>query len=236
MITLVQFPHAKGRFSFSPFCLKLETYLKIANVPYENKYTVSMKNSKKKKMPMIIDQGALIEDSDFIIQHLKLKHNADLDGHLSNEERAVAKAFQRLCEVSIGDVILYFRWVDKENWAKFRDIVFRGAPWFIKVTIANGMARNIAKTLYKHGIGRFTDEERLKLLDDNLDAISKFLGHKRYFFGDKVSTIDVILFSVLVQLNSRGAVRQFDQLLNRFPNLTTYMERFRSIYWPDIEI
>jgi glutathione S-transferase len=236
MITLIQFPHAKNQPSYSPFCLKLETHFKIANVPYENKYTVSMKDSKKKKMPMIVDQGELIEDSDFIIHHLKLKHSVDLDKHLSAEEKAIAKAFQLLCEKSIVDIVMYFRWVDKENWPKFRDIVFRGAPWFIKVTIANGMAKSIEKTLYKHGIGRFTEAEKLKILDDNLTAISNYLGSKKYFFGDQVSSIDVILFSTLIQVNARGAVRQFEQILNSYPNLKNYLERFRQTYWPEMNV
>lgn len=234
MITLIQFPHAKNQPSFSPFCLKLETYLKITNVPYENKFTVSMKDSKKKKMPIILDQGELIEDSDFIIHHLKQQHGVDLDKHLSDEQKAVARAFQLLCEKSIVDIVMYFRWVDKENWPKFREIVFRGAPWLIKVTVANGMAKNIEKTLYKHGIGRFTDSEKLKILNDNLTAISNYLGSQTYFFGDQVSSIDVILFSTLVQVRSRGAVRQFESTLDAYPNLKNYLERFRQVYWPEM--
>ena len=235
MITLIQFPHAPGRPSYSPFCLKLESYLKVANIPFENKYTVSTGGSKKKKMPMILDDGALIEDSDFIIQHLKLKHGVDLDKHLTDEQKAIAKAFQWLCEKSIVDIVVYFRWVDKDNWPKFRDVIFRGAPWFIKLTVANGMAKSLEKTLYKHGMGRFTDAEKMKILDDNLSAISNYLGDKKYFFGDQVSTIDTILFSVLIQVKSRGVVKQFEKALDGHSNLVNYVERFRQTYWPEMK-
>lgn len=193
-----------------------------------------MKDSKKKKMPMILDQGELIEDSDFIIHHLKQQHGVDLDKHLSDEQKAVARAFQLLCEKSVVDIVMYFRWVDKENWPKFREIVFRGAPWLVKVTVANGMAKNIEKTLYKHGTGRFTDSEKLKILNDNLTAISNYLGSKTYFFGDQVSSIDVILFSTLIQVNARGAVRQFERTLDTYPILKNYLERFRQAYWPEM--
>ncbi len=195
-----------------------------------------MTGSKKKKMPMILDQGELIEDSDFIIQHLRLKHGVDLDSHLSDEEKAVAKAFQRLCEKNIVDIVVYFRWVDKENWPKFRDIVFRGAPWFIKLTIANGMAKNIEKTLFKHGIGRFTESEKLKILDDDLKAISNYLGDKKYFFGNQVSSIDTVLFSTLLQVNSRGAVKQFERTLEAYPNLKSYVDRLTQSFWPEMKV
>ena len=235
MITLVQFPKSPKRLSFSPFCLKLESYFKIANVPYENKFAISMPDSKKKKMPMIIDDGELIEDSTFIIEHLKQKHGIDLDQHLSLEQKAIAKAFQRLCELSIVDIVVYFRWVDPKNWPKFRDVVFKGAPWFIKSTVANFIAGSIKKNLHKHGIGRFTDAERLKILDDNLSAISNYLGENKFFFGDQVSSIDTVLYSHLVQVSSRGVVPQFEHAMEKYPNLKRYIANFSRLYWPEHE-
>ncbi|MBK8202570.1 MAG: glutathione S-transferase family protein [Bdellovibrionales bacterium] len=233
MITLIQFPKSPNCPSYSPFCLKMETYLKVANVPYENKFTVSMTGSKKKKMPMILDQGELIEDSGLIIEHLKQKHGVDLDKHLAIEQKAIAKAFQWLCEKSLVDIVVHFRWVDQTNWPKFREVIFRGAPWFIKGTVANIMAKSIKKTLHKHGIGRFTDAEKLKILDDNLSAISSYLGTKKFFFGDQVSTIDVILYSFLVQVDPRGVVGQFEGVLNKYPNLTKYVDQFTKTYWSE---
>lgn len=232
MITLIQFPKPKDRLTFSPFCLKLETFLKVARVPYENKLTVSTKGAKKKKMPMILDHGTLIEDSTFIIEHLKQKHGVDLDSHLTNEQKAIAKAFQWLCEKSLVDVIVYFRWVDKANWPKFRDIIFNGAPWLIKATIGNAMSKNIEKTLYKHGIGRFTNEEKIKILHDNLSAISNYLDSKKFFFGEKISSIDATLFAFLVQSHPRGIVPQLEGAVDRYPNLRSFVQRMSSEYWP----
>ena len=91
MITLIQFPKPPTRPSFSPFCLKLETYLKVAKIPYENKLTVSTAKSTKKKLPMILDQGELIEDSTIIIENLKEKYHIDMDQNLSHEKKAIAK-------------------------------------------------------------------------------------------------------------------------------------------------
>jgi glutathione S-transferase len=235
VITLIQFPKPPGRASFSPFCLKMETYLKVAQVPYENKLTVSMSGSRKKKLPMILDQGELIEDSTLIIEHLNKKHGIDLDKNLTPEQKAVAKAFQWLCEKSLIDIIVHFRWVDPVNWPHFREVVFYGAPWLIKVTVANVMAKSIKKTLYKHGLGRFTDEEKLKILDDNLSAIAVYLGDKKYFFGDHVSAIDTILYAFLVQVHPRGVVRQLEGVRSKYPNLDQYVERFTKTYWPEFQ-
>lgn len=233
MITLIQFPKAPDRPSFSPFCLKMETYLKVTKVPYENKLSVSTSNSKKQKMPMILDEGELIEDSGLIINHLKEKHGIDLDKHLTSEQKAIGRAFQWLCEKSLYDIVVHFRWVDQRNWSIYREIIFRDAPWLIKATIANAMAKSIKKTQYKHGMGRFTDAEKLKILDENLAAISNYLGTKKYFFGDQISTIDTILYSHLVQVAPRDIVPQFMGVLEKYPNLINYVEQFSKTYWPE---
>lgn len=228
-IILLQFPKPLDRPSFSPFCLKLETYLKVAKIPYENKFTLDMGKSQKKKMPMIIDEDILIEDSTFIIKHLKDKYNIDLDAHLTNEEKAISKAFQWLCEKSIVDIVVYFRWCDKNNWPKFKEIIFKGAPWPIKMTVANIMSASIKRTLYKQGIGRFTDDEKLILLRDNLKSISDFLGNKTYFFGDSISSIDTILYAVLIQVKPRNVVSQFEGILDEYKNLNQYLLNFESL-------
>lgn len=192
-----------------------------------------MANSKKKKMPMIIDHGELIEDSTLIIEHLKKNHGVDLDSHLTPEQKSIALAFQWLCEKSIVDIVVHFRWVDKNNWPKFREVVFHGAPWLIKATVANVMAKSIEKTLYKSGPDRFTDAEKLKMLDQNLNAISNYLANKKYFFGDTVSTIDTVLFGFLTQVEPRGVVSQFEGMIEKYPNLKTYMANMTKSYWPE---
>lgn len=233
-IELIQYPKPADRLSFSPFCLKLETYLRAAHVPYENHFAISYKGSKKKKMPMISDQNELIEDSTFVIQYLKQKYAVDLDQHLTSEQKAIAKAFQWLCEKSLADIIVYFRWVDQSNWPKFREIIFSGAPWIIKSTVANIMAKSIEKTLHKHGMGRFSDDEKLSILDDNLSAISNFLDNKSYFFGDTISSIDITLFSFLVQIHSRNVVNQFKNVLIKYPNLLRFIDLVKNTYWPEV--
>lgn len=233
MITLIQFIRPKHALTLSPFCLKLETFFKMAQIPYKNKYTVSTSNTQKKKLPVIMDDGVMIEDSSLIIKYLTEKYHVDLDKNLTTEQGAIGKAFQWLCEKSIVDIIVYFRWVDQKNWPLFRDVVFTGAPWFIKATVGNAMSKNIKKTLWEHGIGRFTDDEKMQILRENLTSISNYLGDKKYFFGNQPTTIDCVLFGVLSQLKDFHFVPQFKGLLLGYPNLYKYIENMTQSYWVD---
>ena len=50
MIKLFQFPNAKDFPNYSPFCAKLEAYLKFSGLEYESIATMNLKNSPTKTL------------------------------------------------------------------------------------------------------------------------------------------------------------------------------------------
>ena len=233
MITLIQYPRGQKIPSISPFCLKLETYFKVAQVPYESKLTVSTAKTTKKKLPAILDDQKLIEDSSFIIEYIQQKYNIDLDKNLTTEQKAITQSFKWLCERNIVSIVMWFRWADEKNWPLFREQVFAGAPWLIKVTIANAMAKNVKKTLWGSGYGRYTDSEKIHLLHQDLKALADYLGSKKFFFGDEIHMIDIICFSALAQIEYSTVTPQLNPLLNEFPTLKAHTQMIMKSYWPN---
>lgn len=84
--------------SGSPPCFKLETFLRMTRIPYENSY--GMKFSKKGKMPWIEFNGLAIADSNFCIQFLMKEFHVDVDSHLSATERAAGHSIRTMLEES----------------------------------------------------------------------------------------------------------------------------------------
>ena len=82
--------------SASPPCLKLETFLRMAKIPYENEY--GLKFSKKGKAPWIEFNGQEIADSNFCIRFLKREFKVDIDSHLSDSEKAIAHSVRTMLE------------------------------------------------------------------------------------------------------------------------------------------
>ena len=70
MITLHQFSPNWGLPNASPFCMKLEIYLRMANLPHTVIYEDTLDKAPKKKMPYIEDEGKKIGDSNLIIDYL----------------------------------------------------------------------------------------------------------------------------------------------------------------------
>ena len=92
MVVLHQFAQVNG----SPPCLKLETFLRMAKIPYENDY--GMKFSKKGKKPWIEFNGQEIADSNFCVQFLKREFKVDIDCHLSDTEKAIGHSIRTMLE------------------------------------------------------------------------------------------------------------------------------------------
>ncbi|MGH8581432.1 MAG: Tom37 metaxin N-terminal-like domain-containing protein, partial [Gammaproteobacteria bacterium] len=117
MIRLHQFKRQWGIANPSPFCMKVETYLRMTGLPYEVIEEASPLNAPKKKLPYIDDGEKVIPDSGFIIDYLKASYGNPLDGGLSRAQQADAHLLRRLCEESLLWPVVYSRWIDDRGWS-----------------------------------------------------------------------------------------------------------------------
>ena len=81
VVILHQFRRAKTCPNPSPFCLKLETFLRFSGTDYktENKHF----RSEKGKSPWITMNGKDIADSEIAMEHIIKKTGKNLDEHLT---------------------------------------------------------------------------------------------------------------------------------------------------------
>ena len=121
-------PSAWGLPSVSPFCLKLDTYLRIVGLPFTAVIDKVPFGAPKKKLPYIEHSGRRIGDSTLAIDYLEGEFGVDGNAGLSAGQRAVALALQRLLEENLYWVMVYDRWMVDANWQFFRDIVLGGMP------------------------------------------------------------------------------------------------------------
>src|SRR5689334_21420766 len=89
-IKLFVFPRMFAIPNLSPFCCKLETWLRIAQIPYEVVETRDPRTAPRRKLPYIEDDGVRIPDSEVVIEHLARRRSIDPDAHLSPAQRATA--------------------------------------------------------------------------------------------------------------------------------------------------
>lgn len=200
MLTLFQFPPMWDLPNVSPFCLKLETYLRLAAVPYQIKVVRDLRKAPKGKVPFIEDEGQVIADTGIIIEYLKRQYGDPLDGHLNDFRRAHGLAIQRLLEEHLYWTALYSRWIDDTNWPLVKKTFFQPVPALLRGLVSNRARNNMQAELHGHGMGRHSKDDIYKLGLDDLRALKAILTDQPYLLGDVVTSVDATGYAFLTNI------------------------------------
>ena len=232
MIKLHQFKSTFGLPNLSPPCMKLECFLKMAELPYEEIILSNPAKAPKGKGPYIEDGNVCIGDSTLIIHYLQEKHGIDLDQGLTDKQRAEALALQVMLEEHLYWVIVYSRWIDDTNWPTIRDLFFGNMPFFIRPLITNMARKSVVKALHGHGIGRHTPEEIYDFGKRDVKAVADYLGDKPFMMGDTPTLIDAAVYAVIANILAVPMESPLQSYTAKSPNLAAHSKRMQERYFP----
>lgn len=231
MIKLYQFEPAFGLPNASPFCMKVETYLRMARLPYEIARNADIRKSPKGKMPYIEDKGQVIADSGFIVDYLKRTYGDPLDSKLNAQERAVALGFRRLLEENVYWVAVYSRWIEPQGWTLTKRAFFAGMPAPHKWFVPELARRMLKREMHGHGMGRHSRDEIYAIGCADLTALADFLAAKPYFMGDAPTSLDAVAYAFLANLLWVPIESPLKRHALQLPNLDDYCRRMKAAYW-----
>lgn len=231
MLTLYQFNPVWGLPNSSPFCMKLETYLRMARIEYQVNTEGNLSKAPKGKLPYIEDQGQIIADSNLIIDYLQSTYGTSLDTHLSPAEAAVALALRRLVEENLYWAVVYSRWVEEQNWPSTRAIYFEELPPILRTLVAYIARRQVTQNLKGHGMGRHSAAEIYQISAADLQALSDFLADKPYFMGDQPTTLDASAYGVLANILKAPLNSPLRDKAEQLSNLGSYCDRMYQTYY-----
>ncbi|HEX7675992.1 MAG TPA: glutathione S-transferase family protein [Bdellovibrio sp.] len=227
MIDLHQYPAVWGLSSLSPFCIKLEIFMKRNNLPYRIVNERNPARGPKGKMPFIRhfsrDGEKIVADSTLIINYLTDVYG--LHCKLDPVLQAQGLAFQRMIEEHLYFVLLYSRWVDPKGWAVIKKEFSPFFPLFLGRLILSVIRRQLTKQAIAQGLGRHSEKEVYEIGRRDLQALSLFLGDKAYLLGNEWSPIDATLYAFMTTILKAPIESDLKKSLNEFPNLVAYCER-----------
>ncbi|MEO1017640.1 MAG: glutathione S-transferase family protein [Pseudomonadota bacterium] len=226
-VVLVQFPYVWER-NVSPFCLKLESWLRLAEIPFTVRVTMNPGGAPLGKLPYIIDGRQKIADSSAIIAHLKQTRGVDPDAGLSDEDFARSHMLQRLLEEHLYFVLLYSRWIDPDGWSVLRDGFFRSLPAIFRPLVRAMARRSERQLLKKQGLGRLERTEVYERGLADLAAISCLLGDRSFFLGDQLTTIDAIAHGFLANILYVPIESPLKRDAQHFTNLTAWCDAMEN--------
>jgi glutathione S-transferase len=222
---------AHGVADFSPFCLKLKTYLRMTGVPYVSKLGDPRK-APTGKIPYIDDGGTLLGDSGHILEYLKKKHGDPLDEKLGADDHALGHLVRRTVEENLYWAAAYTRWADDDAFAEVKKLLVPLLPPVIGGFIASGPIRSgVRKGVYAQGIGRHTASEIHRIGCADVDAVATVLGKKTYLLGDAPSSYDAVFYGFLANVMAFPPASPIAVHARSHANLASYVERMSAAYW-----
>jgi len=241
IVYVYQFTRTPVLPSLSPYCLKVETWLRLAGIKYENVDHKMKYKSKKGQLPFVEVNGEEIADSAIIIKELASRYNQDLDAGLTPEQKNVAHA-------SISMLENHFAWVIKSWRSKnpggmlaaykmdLQQITEKKWPKPVLEFIFKLKFRRAAKKVRAHGIGVHKPEEIEEFGHNDLKVLSDLLADKPFFFGDAPTTLDVVAFSNLAQvafMDKEVSYALRDWMVENCANLVDFCNRVKDRAFPD---
>lgn len=245
VVYLYQFTRTPLLPSMSPYCLKVETWLRLAALKYENVDHKLKLRSKKGQLPFVELNGEEIADSAIIIKELAQRYEKDLDATLTQEQRNIAHAMISMLENHLIWVLLFWR-------SKNPDLMIKGYKVNLQHALGSRLPNSVLNFLFKfqfgrkylqgakklkaQGLGVHKPEEIEEFGKQDLKVLSELLADKPFFFGDEPTTLDCVAFSVLAQVHYisdevKYSLKEFMQ--ENCPNLVGHVSRIKERCFPD---
>mmetsp|Transcript_23775 Transcript_23775/g.40920 ORF Transcript_23775/g.40920 Transcript_23775/m.40920 type:complete len:311 (+) Transcript_23775:64-996(+) len=227
--------------SSSPFTLKMETYLRMAGIPYEVDKSPElqiMAKSPTQKIPCIVYHGQVIPDSSRIIDFLRAEFGVFLDADLTAEEQAITTLVQRTLEGSLYFVALYYRWIEDAGFAYVLKNYLTDMPGLVKRFLFMHIRKAVSAQAFAQGISRYPPEYVATISERDVAAVAQMYGNdpnKVFFFGhDKPTSIDATVFGFVAGIVFIEFDNPTRQHFLHHPNLVRYAKRLMERYYPTL--
>ncbi|CAP24048.1 Protein CBG02473 [Caenorhabditis briggsae] len=233
VVYLYQFPRPANRLpNLSPYCLKIETFLRANRIKHEVVGTwLTLRQSPRGLLPFIELNGQQISDSQVIVW--KLQKHFDLDDKLEGTDRGTARAVERMVDLSTNYALLVDKTVNNAHLLLARQVSNLPLPGFITNYLAKSFS-NIARRRVNGVLGKLDIAEQKELLRRDIRAIDDILGDKKFLFGDRITSVDCSVFGQIGAVFYLPYRQQISDLLeDDFPRVRAYCDRIRQHYYPE---
>jgi len=228
VITLWQFAPSLGVPNASPFCMKVETWLRLAGLEYQARHVLLPLRAPLGKLPYVEDGGRKICDSSRIIAELSRTHGVDLDAALDRRARATAYICARMVEEHLYWALVYTRWIHPLHWPVMREASFGKLPSGLRTVVANFARRKITRDARGHGLALHDADEVYRRAAADIDALATLLGAQDYMMGAQASNLDATAYAFLANCWEVPIDSPLKQSVQSHQNLVAYCHRMQA--------
>ena len=231
MIVLHTLPGAWELTSLSPFCTKLETWLRMAGLPFEAR-PADPRRAPKGKCPFVESEGCLIGDSQLIIQQLSAQRAVTLDAWLSTAQHRAGHALRRMLEEGTYFGLGHARWQHEEGYRVYQHAFRAMMPPLVRDVVPRLIRRGMIKALRAQGTGRHGFGEIQAMIRADLEALAAQLGAQDYLFGAQSCSYDAVAYAFVDGLLGFPVPSPAGDWLRAHAALVAYRARIRARWYP----
>nr|CDJ97721.1 Glutathione S-transferase domain containing protein [Haemonchus contortus] len=226
IVYLYQFPRSASMPNVSPFCLKVETFLKANKIPYEVR-PLLMGRSQYGLLPFIELNGEHIADSQIIIH--RLTEHFKTKTLLIPRDEAIARTIDRMTDNHTFLLLCQFKVLSSGTNDFFSMTLSEAGAPKLFIPILAYLFRRKAANRVTGSLGHFSTEDFKMFLKKDYDAYRDLLGDQKFLFGDEINAVDCTVFGTLATaLYHPAASYAKDLLKEEYPTLVAYLDRIRD--------
>jgi glutathione S-transferase len=222
-----------GTPNMSPFCSKLETYLRMVELPYKTE-AASFGKAPKGKIPYASIDGKLLGDSQHIIEQLERTAKQPLDAGLTPQQAAIGRAVRRMLEEATYFTGVHLRWATDEGFAHVRSELAKLLPAPVRLLLPV-IRRKAVKSVVSQGTGRHSLDEICALAIADFQACADLLGDQPYLLGDQPHVCDATLYAFAESVLRFPNHSPIKAAVSRMEKLVAYCDRIRARWWADLD-
>ncbi len=232
--TLWTYPPALGEPHASPFCYKMEAFLRLRGLPYTRRVPSGPPPSSTGKLPALqLEDGSWIVDSEEILRHYGLEHGFDPYEGIAEALRPTALLLRRTLEEHLYWGVVHDRWAREDVWPIYREAFFSRAPTLVR-WFAPALARRAALAGLKgHGLGRLPEDQRRRDLADDVIALDAILGDSDWLLSSQPTPLDAMLAALVRGVRACPRETPLRSMIMAHPRLIAHADRLHAAAWPE---
>jgi glutathione S-transferase len=235
-IRLYQFAPDYGLESASSFCVKVQRALQLQGLAYEainvSPPDIPKLNPEAKKLPVVEIEGRRVIDSTQILRAIDaLSPDPSLYPE-AGEARALDHLLEDWADESLYWFAVHQRWVVDAHFEAFAEGAFGRMPAPLKWLVPP-IARRTAKTqVLRQGLGRLSNEQVLRKLDEHLTALDARLSGGGFLVDDHIRASDIAVFAPLRSLLV-PYMKEPRDLIHGHGSVVAWMRRIDDVTRPE---
>lgn len=214
-------------------CLAVRTFLQMCELDFEVEYKANAEDmSPSGRVPFIKCGACLVSDLEPITNFVSSK-GVSLTDHLDAVQKSDMRAYMSLVNTVLGNAENYITWIEPETYCNVTKPRYGSVhPFPLNHILTYLKRQSVLKRLSALGWYKKSLEKVYEEVDRACRALSERLGKQRFFFGEKPTELDALVFAhIFTILTTPLPSNRFASIVRGYSNLVDHCKIIEHKYF-----